>query len=189
MLFSGMDLKGWDSQQTCIFLGGLLDYAKKTQPLSLQTLRALDRAYDFTSVVNSEIKFCWHMLCLLSEDRDIVSHVVTFITTQGRMKFVRPLYKALSESAVGSAVARDTFISNSEMYHPICRKMLATDLGLDLENLKAGKEASVAAAAPAKARSRSTTTSESSTDKNYFPILASVFAGAAIVAFHVMKKQ
>lgn len=82
------DLEGFDSQQTCIFLGGLLEHAQKTQPLSLRTLRALDRAYDFTAVGNSEIKFCWQMLCLMSEDKDIVPHVVSFITTQGRMKYV-----------------------------------------------------------------------------------------------------
>ena len=82
------DLAGFDSQQTCIFLGGLLESAQKTQPLSLQTLRALDRAYDFTAVGNSEIKFCWQMLCLISEDKDIVPHIVSFITAQGRMKYV-----------------------------------------------------------------------------------------------------
>lgn len=80
------DLAGWDSQQTCIFLGALLESAKKAQPLSLATLRALDRAYSFTAVVNSEIKFCWQMLCLLSDDKDIVPHVVSFVTIQGRMK-------------------------------------------------------------------------------------------------------
>lgn len=32
------------------------------------------------------------------------------------MKFVRPLYRSLHQSAVGSAIARETFIQNNEMY-------------------------------------------------------------------------
>jgi leukotriene-A4 hydrolase len=189
-------LAGWDSQQTCIFLGGLLEHAKTAQPLSLQTLRALDRAYDFTAVVNSEIKFCWQMLCLLSEDKDIVLHVVTFITSQGRMKFVRPLYKALFNSVVGSAIARETFITNSEMYHPICRKMLAADLGLDLANLKSSAKASATTAAGAGGGGAAAemdsddddATSNNEESPNYLPMLASALAAAVIVAF-VMKRR
>lgn len=32
------------------------------------------------------------------------------------MKFVRPLYRSLHNSAVGSGIARTTFIENNEMY-------------------------------------------------------------------------
>jgi leukotriene-A4 hydrolase len=177
------DIAGWDSQQTCIFLEGLTEHAKSSQPLTLQTLRALNKAYKFTSVVNSEIKFCWQRLSLMSEDKDIVPHVVAFITAQGRMKFVRPLYKALFNSVVGSSVARDTFIANSNMYHPICRKMLASDLGIDLANLRApvAKKAEPVKSCCGCGKKNSET--------NYFPILAAVLGGAAIVAFSLMKKR
>jgi len=175
------DIAGWDSQQTCIFLGDLLSYAKKSQPLTLQTLRGLNQAYAFTSVVNSEIKFCWQMLCLMSEDKEILPHVVAFATSQGRMKFVRPLYKALYESAIGSTVARDTFIANSGMYHPICRKMLASDLSIDLDTLKANTNATAL-------NEGSSCSASQVSETNYFPIVAAVLGGAAIVAFHMMKK-
>lgn len=192
------DLDGWDSQQTCVFLGELLEHAKASEPFSLQTLRALDKAYDFTSVVNSEIKFCWQMLCLLSEDKDIVPHVVSFVTSQGRMKFVRPLYHALHKSAVGSAIARETFVENSEMYHPICRKMLATDLGLDLASgaprtAPAPVPAAAAVSAPAPAARASAappdTGDNSHETRDYLPVLAVLVASAAVLAYFVTKNK
>jgi leukotriene-A4 hydrolase len=44
------------------------------------------------------------------------------------MKFTRPLYRALFNSKMGKEMAIETFTKNSKIYHPICRKMVATDL-------------------------------------------------------------
>jgi leukotriene-A4 hydrolase len=46
------------------------------------------------------------------------------------MKYVRPLYRALFRSKVGKQAALDTFEANRGRYHPICRKMVAADLGV-----------------------------------------------------------
>ena len=51
----------------------------------------------------------------MSEAEWIVPHVITFVKSQGRMKFVRPLYRALYKSAVGSSIAKRTFIELNEM--------------------------------------------------------------------------
>ena len=110
------------------------------------------------------------------------------------LRFVRPLYKALFKSAVGSSIARETFITNSGLYHPICRKMLATDLGVELADH--GSPTPAPAPAPASSSTGSGSSCNSTSmaaskeeSANYFPILAAAFAGAAIVAFHAMKKQ
>jgi Leukotriene A4 hydrolase, C-terminal len=39
----------------------------------------------------------------------IVPEVVAFVTSQGRMKYVRPLYRALIQSKNGKQAAIDTF--------------------------------------------------------------------------------
>ena len=44
------------------------------------------------------------------------------------MKFVRPLYRALHNSKMGRRVARKVFLQNKDFYHPICAKMIASDL-------------------------------------------------------------
>lgn len=59
--------------------------------------------------------------------------IVYFITTQGRMKYVRPLYRALHESKMGKDLAVDAFLKNKDFYHPICAKMIASDLKLTVK--------------------------------------------------------
>ena len=64
---------------------------------------------------------------------DILPLVVSFVTSAGRMKYVRPLYKSLFKSTIGRKTALATFSQHKGMYHPICSKMLARDL--DSKNL------------------------------------------------------
>ena len=52
------------------------------------------------------------------------------IPGQGRMKFVRPLYRDLFGWEAQRKVATDTFTERESNYHPICSKMLKQDLKL-----------------------------------------------------------
>ena len=54
--------------------------------------------------------------------------VIAFVKAQGRMKFVRPLYRALHGWPEQKALAAKTFAEHANSYHPIARKMLAQDL-------------------------------------------------------------
>lgn len=57
----------------------------------------------------------WQTLCLHSECPFILPYVVDFITSQGRMKFVRPLYRTLRRSEIGKTVAVETFEAKKDM--------------------------------------------------------------------------
>lgn len=46
------------------------------------------------------------------------------------MKYVRPLYRALYASKMGKKLAVIAFLQNKDFYHPICAKMIASDLKL-----------------------------------------------------------
>jgi leukotriene-A4 hydrolase len=49
------------------------------------------------------------------------------------MKFVRPLYRALRDASDSyKQLALQTFAEHKAKYHPIARKMVATDLGAPL---------------------------------------------------------
>lgn len=85
---SQSDLEGWSSQQKCVFFETLLKHAQTVEPFSLEILSGLDLAYHFTASNNAELKYRWQMLCILSEADWIVPHVISFITTQGRMKVI-----------------------------------------------------------------------------------------------------
>lgn len=94
--------------QTCIFLELLLSHTNKSQ-LPVSMIESIDAVYGFSDVVNAEIKFRWQQLCLRSELPAVVPQVVEFLAAQGRMKFVRPLYRELRTSTVGAEAAIDTF--------------------------------------------------------------------------------
>ncbi|CAE7555211.1 lkhA, partial [Symbiodinium microadriaticum] len=108
------DIEGWSSQQTCVFLEKLISHAQKNGPFSLSTLEAMDLAYALTAVGNAEIKFRWQTFCILSEAEWIVPHVIAFLKSQGRMKFVRPLYRSLYKSAMGSDISKSAFLELNE---------------------------------------------------------------------------
>jgi leukotriene-A4 hydrolase len=120
-------ISGWTSLQIQIFLDTLLAKTS-SKSLKLSTLHAMDSLYQFSKCQNSEILFRYCMLAIASEDNSVLPVVVRFITTQGRMKFVRPLYKALFKSRMGRDLAVSTFLANKDFYHPIAAKMLASDL-------------------------------------------------------------
>ena len=52
------------------------------------------------------------------------------------MKFVRPLYRALFLSPMGKDAAVETFLKKKDFYHPICSKMIAADLSIEVTKVK-----------------------------------------------------
>ena len=97
--------------------------------LSLETLMAMDALYKFSTSKNAEIRFKWQMLCISSEASFILPQVETFLKEQGRMKFIRPLFRALGKkNADTRAVALRVFEEWKCNYHPIAQKMIAKDL-------------------------------------------------------------
>ncbi|KAJ1389378.1 leukotriene A4 hydrolase, partial [Ochromonadaceae sp. CCMP2298] len=127
------DISVWSAQQKNVFLEQLLQHSKSS-PLSPEEvfpvpfLECLDATYNFSASHNAEIMLRWQSLCLLSEADWITPHVVAFITSQGRMKFARPLYRLLRASSKARQLAIDTFELHQDTYHPIARKMIAADL-------------------------------------------------------------
>ena len=53
----------------------------------------MQSAYDFSGVRNSEIRFRWIRLGLRGKWEDAVARAVQMVTDQGRMKFLRPIYR------------------------------------------------------------------------------------------------
>ena len=118
--FSILFLQSWPTQQKNVFLETLQNYSKKSlshpaDVFPVRFLELLDRTYGFSACKNAEIMLRWQSLCLESEADWILPHVVEFITSQGRMKFARPLYRLLRASAMGKQLAIDTFEANKDM--------------------------------------------------------------------------
>eukprot|EP00586_Coscinodiscus_wailesii_P014984 CAMPEP_0172503066 /NCGR_PEP_ID=MMETSP1066-20121228/165640_1 /TAXON_ID=671091 /ORGANISM="Coscinodiscus wailesii, Strain CCMP2513" /LENGTH=573 /DNA_ID=CAMNT_0013278629 /DNA_START=74 /DNA_END=1795 /DNA_ORIENTATION=- len=135
------NIANWSCNLVTAFLDLLLARCEeRKQPLRAPTIALLKKRYKMQDSQNAEIlsRFC--QLCLKSQDKLIVPVVLNFITSQGRMKYVRPLYRDLYKFK--SAVALRVFKKNKEFYHPIAAKMLATDLGLVVKKPVAAEGAS-----------------------------------------------
>lgn len=132
------DISSWSSAQLTCFLDELqmMTQWDGGKPLHLATLAAMNKLYGFARSKNAEILFRFCQLSVEAEDESILPVVLHFITGQGRMKFVRPLYRALFKSKMGREIATSTFLENQDFYHPICAKMIASDLAMGKKNGK-----------------------------------------------------
>lgn len=117
----------WSSNQRQYFLDTLI---KAKDSITVALLQQLDAQYKLSESRNSEITFRWQVLCLSKSWTPIYSKVVDFVTSQGRLKFVRPLYKGLFKADGGKDLAVSTFMKYRDTYHPLTSKMIAQDLGV-----------------------------------------------------------
>eukprot|EP00924_Labyrinthula_sp_SR-Ha-C_P011033 snap_masked-scaffold_33-processed-gene-3.1-mRNA-1 protein AED:0.25 eAED:0.25 QI:45/0.66/0.75/1/1/1/4/98/645 len=97
-------------------------------------IRKVEDAYGFSKKENAEIKFAWLHLCIGNNvESDLVKEETeSFLGKVGRMKFTRPLYRAMYK--VGGNYrdfAIELFQRFKTRYHAICQKMVAKDLGLE----------------------------------------------------------
>jgi leukotriene-A4 hydrolase len=117
------------SEQLVAFLERLSELRAMT-PMALPALKALDAAYSLSAARNAEVRAAWLRLRVAAGDADCLPAVRTFLTEQGRMKYLRPLYRQLRRSRVPAlrTAAGDIFAQARAGYHPIAAKMVAQDL-------------------------------------------------------------
>jgi leukotriene-A4 hydrolase len=160
------DTSTWSSLQTTTFLDRLQTLTGET-PLKVSTLNAMNSVHKFTDMRNAEILFRFILMCIKSEDLGILSAAIYFMTSQGRMKYVRPLYRALHKSEMAKEIAQQVFLDHKDFYHPICAKMIASDLMI-------GKD---------------TTTKRNATGALYYSAVVVVGAVAGLGWFLVRRKR
>jgi len=119
------DIDGWNAGQITLFLDTIITSDKS---LDIQSVANIDQLYNFTSSNNSEVRFRWYQIGIKAEYDPVFPAAAKFVVEQGRMKFVRPLYRSLYKSNKGRSLAVDTFKKNSTFYHSIAAKMIAKDL-------------------------------------------------------------
>ncbi|KAI8977248.1 peptidase family M1-domain-containing protein [Mycotypha africana] len=124
--FSSKDVESFTSTQKIVFLERLTD----CEPLPHHLLEKMDQLYEMTPIRNADIRFRWQQLCVMASYEKIYPHVVEFITEQGRMKFVRPLYRYLYNAKNGASLAQETFLKHKNFYHPIAATLIAKDINL-----------------------------------------------------------
>lgn len=105
---------GWNTMQRQRFLQTL------PQEIAAARLDALNQTLGLNDIGNMEVRFDWLMIAARNSYAPSESAFETFLTSQGRGKFVRPLYRALMErGAWGQGLARRIYARARDTYHPI----------------------------------------------------------------------
>lgn len=96
--------------------------------LSPEALSELDRSFGFTGTGNSEVLSAWLLLAIRSgyvaEAPEVDRALESFLTRQGRRKFLRPLYKELVRTTEGLARAREIYAEARPGYHDVSRRTI-----------------------------------------------------------------
>lgn len=127
--FSASDIASFNSSQTVVFLITLIEYEGKdgfTWASKSDLVSKMGDIYSLATSSNPEVIAKWYGISILGKLSPEYQKLADWLGTVGRMKYVRPGYRALK--SVDPALARSTFAKNKDFYHPICRDMVAKDL-------------------------------------------------------------
>ncbi|MGH7720085.1 MAG: M1 family metallopeptidase [Gemmatimonadaceae bacterium] len=104
---------GWTTQEWQHFLEVLPD------TLSQPRLAELDRAFGFTRTGNSEVLFAWLRIAIRNRYEPALPALENFLVSQGRRKFLRPLYEDLMRTPWGTELARRIYARARPTYHSV----------------------------------------------------------------------
>jgi hypothetical protein len=123
----GTPPRAWSSWTTDEKLRFLTRLPRK---MPADRMAALDRALGLSKSGNNEILFAWLELAVANRFEPAVPALESFLRTQGRRKFVRPLFTALmADAGWGQAIARRLAPEVRPLYHPLTQQSL-DELGL-----------------------------------------------------------
>ncbi|KAG1717493.1 hypothetical protein EDB19DRAFT_1814438, partial [Suillus lakei] len=139
--FKSSDLDSLDANQRAVFLERLESY---NEPLPAGHLFHFDKLYSFSKTLSAEIRFRFYTLVLKSQAaKHFVQGAANWVigvddtgVIKGRMKFCRPVFRALFK--VDPNLTISTFRQARTQFHPIAQSLIAQDLGLDLAGLRVG---------------------------------------------------
>ncbi|WP_339725268.1 M1 family metallopeptidase [uncultured Paraglaciecola sp.] len=111
-----IDSEKWVVHQWLYFLNNMPD--KLTQ----EQLADLDKAFSLTSSKNNEIAHSWLLISVNNWYQPAFKRLHEYLTSIGRNKLVKPLYKALSQTPEGKVMAQKAFTEAKAGYHPLTVK-------------------------------------------------------------------
>lgn len=111
-----IDSENWVVHQWLYFLNNM------PKELSLEQLADLDQAFSLTSSKNNEIAHSWLLISVNNWYQPAFKRLHEYLTSIGRNKLVKPLYKALSQTPEGKVMAQKAFTEAKAGYHPLTVK-------------------------------------------------------------------
>ena len=103
----------WSTHEWLHFLRGLPD------TMSVAQMRSLDQAHALTQSGNSEILFEWLRSAIRNHYEPAIPALERFLTSQGRRKFLAPLYTDLAATTWGRPLALQIYRRARPTYHAV----------------------------------------------------------------------
>jgi leukotriene-A4 hydrolase len=111
-----IDSEKWVVHQWLYFLNNM------PEKLSQKQLADLDKTFTLTSSKNNEIAHSWLLISVNNWYEPAFNRLHDYLTSIGRNKLVKPLYKALSQTPDGKVMAQKAFAEAKAGYHPLTVK-------------------------------------------------------------------
>ncbi len=105
--------RDWSTQEWLHFLNSM------PAKLTPDRMKELDDAYKLTGRTNSEVIFQWLLLSVRHGYEPAYPRLEQFLTSQGRRKFLTPLYAELIKTPEGRQRAERIYEKARPTYHPI----------------------------------------------------------------------
>lgn len=124
---SAIATKDWSTQEWLHFLRSLPDTIPQAR------MADLDRTFKLSSSGNSEILFAWLKKVIANRYEPGFPALEKFLTSQGRRKFVAPLYTDLAKTDWGKKMALDIYRRARPTYHSVAVGTIDKALGLSTQ--------------------------------------------------------
>ncbi|MGK0304654.1 MAG: leukotriene-A4 hydrolase [Gammaproteobacteria bacterium] len=111
-----IDSEKWVVHQWLYFLNNM------PEKLSQKQLADLDKTFALTNSKNNEIAHSWLLISVSNWYQPAFKRLHDYLTSIGRNKLVKPLYKALSHTPEGKVMAQKAFSEAKAGYHPLTIK-------------------------------------------------------------------
>ena len=121
---AALQTSGWTTQEWQRFLESL------PAGLTFGQMTELDSVFHLSGSGNSEVLFLWLRLAIPRHYRPAVPALERFLTSQGRRKFLTPLYKDLLASDWGKEEAKRFYERARPLYHAVSTATLDPILGV-----------------------------------------------------------
>ena len=115
---SSLVVTAWTTQQWLQFL------ARLPRTVARARLEDLDRTFALSERQNAVVLAAWLRIALEQQYEPALPATERFLTTQGRMKFLEPLYRALLDSEWGQPIARRIYAIARPLYHPAAQAII-----------------------------------------------------------------
>jgi aminopeptidase N len=110
---AAIEASKWTTQEWLHFIHSL------PESIGAARMAELDRRFNFTSSGNSEILSAWLELAVVNRYEAAWPALERFLTSQGRRKFLKPLYTKLAATPEGMQRARAIYAQARPTYHSV----------------------------------------------------------------------